>query len=217
MSPCDDAFFSIQEGECIDVSVPGAIPNWVGAPVVKLLPPTPKLQPAPTCQSKGHVERLYTNTCRCARGSTALDVSPVTGLPRGNCTGFEDDTSDNLDKVWCFLENVRDPRDPQSGCYPDVKWSERDARFWSSLACFESPDIEGGVKRKVKDKSQDPVLTIKEDPEFLIVNERESLPKRTTTSTPSTSSTFKPLPVPVFDELDDDDFASVLNTIFQSA
>ena len=87
VSPCDDAFFSIQEGKCIDVSVPGAIPNWLGAPVVKLLPPTPKLLPAPTCQTKGHVERLYHNTCRCARGSTALDVSTATGLPRGNCTG----------------------------------------------------------------------------------------------------------------------------------
>ena len=29
-----------QEGKCIDVSVPGAIPNWFGAPVVKLDPPT---------------------------------------------------------------------------------------------------------------------------------------------------------------------------------
>ena len=88
VDPCDDAFFTIQEGKCIDVSVPGAIPNWLGAPVVKLLPPTPKLLPAPTCQSKGHVERLYHNTCRCARGSTALDVSTATGLPRGNCTGM---------------------------------------------------------------------------------------------------------------------------------
>ena len=131
--------------------------------------------------------------------------------------GHEDDTSDNLDKVWCFLENVRDPRAPHSGCYSDVKWSERDARFWSSLACFESPDIEGGVKRKVKDKSRDPVLSIKEDPEFLIVNERESTHQRKITSIPQTSTTFKPLPVPVFDDLDDDEFASVLNTIFQSA
>ncbi len=31
---------NIQEGKCIDVSVPGAIPNWFGAPVVKLDPPT---------------------------------------------------------------------------------------------------------------------------------------------------------------------------------
>ena len=36
LNPCDDKFFSIQEGKCIDVSVPGAIPNWFGAPVVKL-------------------------------------------------------------------------------------------------------------------------------------------------------------------------------------
>ena len=38
-------------------------------------------------------------------------------------TGLEDDKSDNLEKVWCFLENVRDPTNPESGCYPDVKWS----------------------------------------------------------------------------------------------
>ena len=70
----------------------------------------------------------------------------------------------------------------------------------------------------MKDKSHDPVLSINEDPELLlIVNERESTQKRTTTSIPQTSSSFKPLPVPVFDDLDDDEFASVLNTIFQSA
>ena len=69
----------------------------------------------------------------------------------------------------------------------------------------------------MKDKSRDPVLSIKEDPELLIVNERESTQRRTTTSIPPTSSSFKPLPVPVFDDLDDDEFASVLNTIFQSA
>ena len=33
---CDHRFFSLQEGKCIDVSVPGAIPNWYGAPIVRL-------------------------------------------------------------------------------------------------------------------------------------------------------------------------------------
>ena len=87
LEPCDDRYFSIQEGKCIDVSVPGAIPNWSGAPVVKLLDPTPQLLPAPVCQSKGQVERLYDNTCRCARGNTALDIS-ISGRARGNCTGL---------------------------------------------------------------------------------------------------------------------------------
>ena len=36
LNPCDERFFSIQDGKCIDVSVPGAIPNWFGAPAVKL-------------------------------------------------------------------------------------------------------------------------------------------------------------------------------------
>ena len=33
---CDDRYFSLEDGTCIDVSVPGAIPNWFGAPAVKL-------------------------------------------------------------------------------------------------------------------------------------------------------------------------------------
>ena len=205
---CDDKFFSIQEGKCIDVSVPGAIPNWAGAPVVKLMEPTPRLLPAPTCQTKGHVARLYDNTCRCARGITALDIT-VTGARRGNCTGVEDDTSDNLEKVWCFLENVRDPLNPESGCYPDVKWSERDGRYWSSLACFESPDIEGGVKRRVEDKISDVEIVLNE--RILGEKEGDSLP-----TTTSTSSTTAKIPIPVFQNKDDD-FEDVLNTIFQSA
>ena len=32
---CDEKFYSIEEGKCIDVTVPGAIPNWLGAPAVK--------------------------------------------------------------------------------------------------------------------------------------------------------------------------------------
>ena len=36
LSSCHDEFFSLQEGKCIDVSVPGAIPNWAGAPTVRL-------------------------------------------------------------------------------------------------------------------------------------------------------------------------------------
>ena len=212
---CDDRYFSIQEGKCIDVSVPGAIPNWAGAPVVKLLEPTPKLLPAPTCQNKGSVERLYDNTCRCARGNTAVDVSRATGLPRGNCTGLEDDATDNLDKVWCFLENVRDPSDSKSGCYPDVTWSERDGRFWSSLACFQSPDIEGGIKRKVNEKIPDATVVINEDLGIFDDIDRNT---PTTTTTRRTTSTTEKIPIPVFDEsLSDDDFASVLNTIFQSA
>jgi hypothetical protein len=43
MYRCSDGLsfiYNVQEGKCIDVSVPGAIPNWFGAPVVKLDPPT---------------------------------------------------------------------------------------------------------------------------------------------------------------------------------
>ena len=83
---CDDKYFSIQEGKCIDVSVPGAIPNWFGAPAVKLLDPTKDLVPAPVCKSKGSTVRLYDNTCRCVRGETAVDFD-LRGKARGNCTG----------------------------------------------------------------------------------------------------------------------------------
>jgi len=137
---CDDEYFSIQEGECIDVSVPGSIPNWFGAPAVKLEPPEKDLFEAPVCKNKGAAVRLYDNKCRCDRGETAVDFD-LEGTPRGNCTGLEDDTQDNLDKVWCFLENIRDPATPESGCYSDTTWSERDGRYWSSLACREDPDI----------------------------------------------------------------------------
>ena len=102
--------------------------------------PTRDLFPAPTCQHSQSNVRLYDNTCRCSRGNTAVDID-TRGRTRGNCTGLDDDTRDNLDKVWCFLENIRDPLNPQSGCYPDVTWSEKDGRFWSSRACFEVSHI----------------------------------------------------------------------------
>ena len=35
---------------------------------------------------------------------------------------------------------------PSSGYYSDTKSSAQDARFWSSLACFQASDIEGGEK-----------------------------------------------------------------------
>ena len=101
-----------------------------------LEPATRDLFSAPICKHSKETIRLYDNTCRCARGPTAVDTS-TRGLVRGNCTGLDEDTRDNLNKVWCFLENVRDPLNPQSGCYSDVTWSEKDGRFWSSIACFE--------------------------------------------------------------------------------
>jgi len=136
---CNDRYFSLEEGTCIDVSVPGAIPNWEGAPAVKLEKPTELLFDTDVCKTKG-TRRQYANTCRCDRGETAQDYDTV-GKPRGNCTGLDDNESDNLDKVWCFLENIRDPEDPKSGCYSDTTWSAKDGRYWSSLACTQDPDV----------------------------------------------------------------------------
>ena len=99
-------------------------------------PPTSSLLPAPQCYQEETPARLYEHTCRCVQGSTALDTDTA-GHVRGGCTGLEDNTEDNLDKVWGFLENIRDPLDPSSGCYDDVQWSDRDGRFWSSAACFQ--------------------------------------------------------------------------------
>ena len=49
--------------------------------------------------------------------------------------------SDEIDPVWCFLENVRDHNNPRSGCFSDMTWSSRDGRFWSSVACKGLPPI----------------------------------------------------------------------------
>ena len=48
---------------------------------------------------------------------------------------------DNINPVWCFLENVRDHNHPGSGCYSDTTWSSKDGRFWSSMACKGLPPI----------------------------------------------------------------------------
>ena len=74
-------FFSIY------YQVPGAIPNWKGAPSHRLLEPTKKVFPAPLCtNAKAKRKRKYRNTCRCASGEDAVEVAPD-GKIRGNCTG----------------------------------------------------------------------------------------------------------------------------------
>jgi len=86
---CNDLRFSILAGTCINPAVPGAIPNWKGAPAHRLLPPTKEseLFPAPFCTSSTAKERRrYRNTCRCAQGEDAIDIGPD-GRERGNCTG----------------------------------------------------------------------------------------------------------------------------------
>ena len=128
--------------------------------------------------------------------------------------GVEDDTSDNLEKVWCFLENVRDPLNPESGCYPDVTWSEKDGRYWSSLACFNSPDIEGGVKRRVEEKRVDNFDVVLNE---RIINEDTVVVEEITSTTSTTTTTTEKIPIPVFERQSDDEFEDVLNTIFQSA
>jgi len=223
---CDEKYFSIQEGKCIDVSVPGAIPNWFGAPVVKLLDETPDLFPAPVCKTKGAAARLYDNTCRCARGQDATDYTP-SGQPRGNCTGLEDDQTDNLAKVWCFLENIRDPRNPRSGCYQDVTWSERDGRFWSSLACFESPDIEGGIKTSsglpkpsVHNIGLNPSLTLSilEQPRSLDTRPADSDRVQNTfdilADDDESTADEDPIPTLTIPAEANDDFSNILNAIF---
>ena len=86
---CNDLRFSILEGRCINPAIPGAIPNWKGAPSYRLLKQTEDLFPAPLCRNEGTVKsrrRQYENTCRCAGGEDAIEISP-TGKIRGNCTG----------------------------------------------------------------------------------------------------------------------------------
>ena len=135
--------------------------------------------------------------------------SLYSGQPRGNCTGLEDDTTDNLEKVWCFLDNIRDPANPQSGCYKDVKWSHRDGRFWSSLACFESPDIEGGIKRKINDSRDESFPLSADKIKQNLMNIKQKLS--------TTTSTTEKIPIPIIQPSSDDEFSSILNTIFKSA
>lgn len=194
---CDDRYFSILEGSCIDPAVPGAIPNWFGAPAVKLLDTTKDLFPAPFCATKGANKRKYKNTCRCAEGETAVDYGGD-GRPRGNCTGADENVGDNVDKVFCFLENIRDPLDPFSGCYSDTKWSSRDGRFWSSLACTLAPDVgyeekSTGTRNKPnKNPRKKPTANPRRDEQIRKrLNDRRPGPKATTrrtTKRPTTTS-----------------------------
>ena len=106
---CDDRRFSIIEGQCVNPAVPGAIPNWAGAPTYRLLDPTPDLFRAPLCQankSSGFKnERLYENTCRCAQGDDAVEFA-ADGSIRGNCTGYVySQCSKNGEKIVIYNTN----------------------------------------------------------------------------------------------------------------
>ena len=86
--PCDDRRFSILIGKCINPNVPGAIPNWIGAPPYRLLEKTKDLVPAPLCSTDNSKRRrLYANTCRCAEGEDSYELEED-GTVRGNCTGY---------------------------------------------------------------------------------------------------------------------------------
>ena len=39
----------------------------------------------------------------------------------------------DFEQAFCFLENVRDPLNPKSGCYSDTQWSEKDARWQKNI------------------------------------------------------------------------------------
>merc|ERR1719391_480875 len=85
--------------------------------------------------------------------------------------------------AFCFLENVRDPLNPKSGCYSDTQWSEKDARFWSHLACTDSPDIESGPRASQDSRIRRPEIpNIRSKP-------RPGPTRVTTTTTTSTTTT----------------------------
>ena len=71
-------------------------------------------------------------------------VQKISLLFFDNCyLRVDNNVRDDHDPVWCFLENVRDPSNPKSGCYSDTRWSAKDGRFWSARACDGLPPIEG--------------------------------------------------------------------------
>ena len=82
---CNERFFRVKEGVCIDPSTPGSVPSGPGAPAVHLMSPTEDLFPAPICQGKGALIPKG-NFCQCDTGSTALEMDE-SGRLRGNCTG----------------------------------------------------------------------------------------------------------------------------------
>ena len=84
---CNDLRFSIITGSCINPAVPGAIPDWKGAPSYRLQRLTDDLFPAPPCKRAAAVkQRKYANTCRCAEGEDTIEIGGD-GQIRGNCTG----------------------------------------------------------------------------------------------------------------------------------
>ena len=77
---CDEKYFSVHEGRCIDVSIPGSIPNEPWAPTAKLSDAEKSLFPAPYCQVKSS-RRVG---CYCAKGLDALEYG-FDGQPKGDC------------------------------------------------------------------------------------------------------------------------------------
>ena len=87
---CNDKRFEIIVGECVNPAVPGAIPNWFGAPAFRLLDKTEQLFPAPFCNKRGKSRKIrpkYKDTCHCAEGQDAFEITKD-GTVRGNCTGY---------------------------------------------------------------------------------------------------------------------------------
>ncbi len=79
-------------------------------------------------------------------------------------------------KVWCFLENIRDPADPKSGCYPDTTWSHRDGRFWSSDACNGLPPLEEEEFVDVR-KKRNQGIKVKKIPHKLLLTPFQEEPR----------------------------------------
>ena len=61
---------------------------------------------------------------------------------------YRSDIDGKADIAWCFLESISNPGSPRLGCYPDVTWSVRDARYWSALACNHIQGNEGTINRR---------------------------------------------------------------------
>ena len=84
------------------------------------------------------------NAIRCVlseqtfRSMNALHIEYCVTLP----TRVDNDDGDSVNPVWCFLENIRDPSNPSSGCYADTTWSPKDGRFWSAEACNGLPPLD---------------------------------------------------------------------------
>jgi len=94
-------------------------------------PSKTKVIPSPVCPRGETAKDIG---CQCSKETT---VKGLDGNTRGGCISSPNNHYSEKAHGWCFLENIRNPRNGTENCFEDAKWSVADGRFWSSIACAE--------------------------------------------------------------------------------